>query len=280
MRIDRFGPPKAKRRGSAIRHDRSGVGKAKSVVVGNRMHRSGYGEHGFVLEARVQHSGRKSEGRAGQSGSSQSPKGEENRSEGLSLACRIASTWTGGRQLYTSSRHSRFERFDASASDIVGRRNRRKESGAEGSGRCECKNRQCVNGCFRNVGAGDAGSVAGKSNEGRRDSQPGSRTITAQNPRHHRHVGRASDERSSPASGKPRAQTHALYRRDDQRTGSSNLRKAKAVLQTGGTGVHGTWDWTCRRGKHSGGNGNGHERRRAVCGLPPSGFVVGNLSRQ
>ena len=181
------------------------------------------------------------------------------------MACRIASTWTGGRQLYTSSRHSRIEGFDASASNVVGRGTAEKNRVQKVLEDANVKIGNVLTDVFGMSGQAMLEALLENRMNARTDGQPGSRTVTAKNSRHHRYVGRASDERSSPASGEPRAQTHALRRRDDQRTGSSNLRKAKTVLQTDRTRLHDTWDWTCCRGKHSGGNGNGHERRRAVC---------------
>jgi hypothetical protein len=51
---------------STIRHYRCGIRRAEGVVVGERLHRSGNGENGFILETGVQHFGRKSESDIGQ----------------------------------------------------------------------------------------------------------------------------------------------------------------------------------------------------------------------
>src|SRR3989442_9653470 len=59
LRIGWAGGPETSRRGSAIRHEREGVGTITGVAVRDEMHRGGHGKHGFLLETGVQRFRRK-----------------------------------------------------------------------------------------------------------------------------------------------------------------------------------------------------------------------------
>ena len=81
LRFDWTGKPEAGRGGSAIRHEREGVGKATCMAAGERMHGSGHGEYRFVLETGVQYFRGKPEGYFGQSGASEGAERKEDGSE-------------------------------------------------------------------------------------------------------------------------------------------------------------------------------------------------------
>ncbi len=82
MRDDWAGQPKTGGGGSTVRHECEGAGAAPDMAAGNRMHGSGDGEHGFLLETGVQHFGRKPEDHFGESRASEGITGKENGHEG------------------------------------------------------------------------------------------------------------------------------------------------------------------------------------------------------
>ena len=87
---------------------------------GDKMHRSGHGKHGLVLETRVQHFGRSAEDHSGESTTGEGVEGQEDGPERQPLVGESAAAWTGRGQLHSAARHSGVEGSDTAAANVDG----------------------------------------------------------------------------------------------------------------------------------------------------------------
>ena len=88
------------------------------MATGKRLQGSGYGEHGLVLEAGVQHFGRKLRSHFGESGTGEGASWQKDRPERLSVVSRLTTAWAGAAKFYSAARYKGVARFDAKAADL------------------------------------------------------------------------------------------------------------------------------------------------------------------
>ena len=189
------------------------------MATGKRLQGSGYGEHGLVLEAGVQHFGRKLRSHFGKSGTGEGASWQKDRPERLSVVSRLTTAWAGAAKFHSAARYKGVARFDAKAADLDAGGSLGTESSSKDFGRRECENRQCADKRFRDVRTSHAGGVTGEPAECGTDGRFGTRSATAENPADYRGARGPLDEGSPPDAVAANSETHGIHRRHGQRTG-------------------------------------------------------------
>src|SRR5215471_5045160 len=105
-----------------------------------------------------------------------------------------AAAWISATQFHTGTRYTGVAGFNAKTTDIDATRCLGTEPCAKDFGRRQCQDRQCADKCFRDVRAGDAGSITRKQTQYRRDGGLGARSITPENSSDYRGTRRSLDE--------------------------------------------------------------------------------------